>query len=173
MDILFSASSARGLQSRYAIISGRYPTVESLQTLNEKECTRKMSLEPLCYLTDVINATFWNQHVIQRWDRTFCGMHKIKLKTAWKKVMFIFVVYKSINTLCKSSIPHISLILMGYWQKASIFFCSLGLNTLWWCKQEPPWFPELWLLTLAKGRPVRAQHTEMSWRWLAPSAKSS
>lgn len=52
MDILFSASSARGLQSQYAIISGRYPTVESLQTLNEKECTRKMSLEPLCYLTD-------------------------------------------------------------------------------------------------------------------------
>lgn len=80
-----------------------------------------------------------------------------------KKVTFIFVVYKSINTLCKRSIlTHTFPSSSQDIGRKQDFFCSLGLNILCSCKLEPTTpltAMELWLLTLAK-RPPRQSTTQ-------------
>lgn len=72
---------------------------------------------------DLHNAKI-SRHLEARWDTEEHITECIKPNSnSMKKVMFIFNVYKSMNTLCKSSTLNHTFpsILLEYWQKASIF----------------------------------------------------
>lgn len=71
-----------------------------------------------------LHNTEISRHPEARWDTEEDTTECIKPNSnSMKKVMFIFNVYKSMNTLCKSSTLNHTFpsILLGYWQKASIF----------------------------------------------------
>lgn len=71
-----------------------------------------------------LHNTEISRHPEARWDTEEHTTECIKPNSnSMKKVMFIFNVYKSMNTLCKSSTLNHTFpsILLGYWQKASIF----------------------------------------------------
>lgn len=70
-----------------------------------------------------LHNTKISRNLEARWDTEHTTECIKPNSNSMKKVMFIFNVYKSMNTLCKSSTLNHTFpsILLGYWQKASIF----------------------------------------------------